>query len=70
MVFLTFEIRNKKNIRIMDLSSEQSRRDFLKTLAIGAGGMAIMGSYGFIFPGAGPNGEIKAIVVDFTKCAG
>ena len=54
----------------MGLSLEQSRRDFLRTLAIGAVGMAMMGSYGFIFPGAGPNDEIKAIVVDFTKCAG
>ncbi len=54
----------------MDLSTEQSRRNFLRTLAIGAGGMAVLGSYGFIFQEESANGEIKAIVVDFTKCAG
>lgn len=54
----------------MDLTTEQSRRDFLQTLAIGAGGIALMGSYGFIFPGESLNGETKAIVVDFSKCAG
>ena len=54
----------------MDLSTTQSRRNFLQTLAIGAGGIALFGNYGFIFPYKNPNGEIKAIVVDFTKCAG
>ena len=64
-----FGIVLKKYI-IMDLSTKQSRRDFLQTLAVGAGGLAIIGNYGFIFPNKTANGEIKAIVVDFTLCAG
>jgi len=54
----------------MELSTIQSRRKFLQTLAKGAGGLAILGNYGFIFPNKTPSGEIKAIVVDFTLCAG
>jgi len=54
----------------MELSTTQSRRKFLQTLAMGAGGMAILGNYGFIFPNKSLNGETKAIVVDFTLCAG
>jgi Fe-S-cluster-containing hydrogenase component 2 len=54
----------------MELSTTQSRRKFLQTLAMGAGGLAILGNYGFIFPNKNINGEIKAIVVDFTLCAG
>ena len=54
----------------MNLTSEISRKEFLKKLAIGAGGMALLGNFGFIFPFESPNGEIKAIIVDFDKCAG
>jgi len=55
---------------MMDQSSIQSRRKFLQTLAVGAGGFAIFGNYGFIFQNKNSNGEIKAIVVDFTVCTG
>ncbi len=54
----------------MYLSTKQSRREFLQKLAIGAGGIVLLGNYGFIFPYKNNNKEIKAIVVDFTKCAG
>ena len=54
----------------MNLTSEISRKEFLKKLAIGAGGMALLGNYGFIFPFKTSDGEIKAIIVDFNKCAG
>ena len=54
----------------MNLTSDISRKEFLRKLAIGAGGMALLGNFGFIFPFKSPNGEIKAIIVDFNKCAG
>jgi Fe-S-cluster-containing hydrogenase component 2 len=54
----------------MNLTSDISRKEFLKKLAIGAGGMALLGNFGFIFPNKNSDGEIKAIVVDFSKCAG
>ncbi|MCD4694991.1 MAG: 4Fe-4S dicluster domain-containing protein [Bacteroidales bacterium] len=54
----------------MSYINEQSRREFLRKLAVGAGGLALLGNYGFIFPCQTPNGEIKAIIVNFDKCAG
>ena len=54
----------------MNLTSDISRKEFLQNLAIGAGGIALLGNFGFIFPYKNPKGEIKAIVVDFNKCAG
>jgi len=54
----------------MNLTSEISRKEFLRKLAVGAGGMVLLGNFGFIFPFKSPNGEIKAIIVDFNKCAG
>ena len=54
----------------MNLTSDITRKEFLRKLAIGAGGLALIGNYGFIFPFESGNGEIKAIVVDFDKCAG
>ena len=54
----------------MELSSNQSRRDFLHSLAMGAGGLAIFSNFGFIFADNGTNGEISAIVVNFNLCAG
>lgn len=54
----------------MNLTSEISRKEFLRKLAVGAGGMVFLGNFGFIFPFKSPNGEIKAIIVDFNKCAG
>ncbi len=54
----------------MDFSTTQSRRDFLQKLALGAGGIALFGNFGFIYPYDNSNGNIQAIVVDFSKCAG
>ncbi|MBU1014071.1 MAG: 4Fe-4S dicluster domain-containing protein [Bacteroidetes bacterium] len=47
-----------------------SRRDFLKNLAIGGGGVVILGQYHFLFANEAKNGILKAIIVDFDKCAG
>lgn len=46
------------------------RRDFLKLLAIGGGGMIIMGNFRFLFANEPTNGVLKAIIVDFSLCAG
>ena len=54
----------------MSHTSELSRRRFLQNLAMGAGGMLLLGNYGFIFASSNPIQGIKAIVVDFDKCAG
>ncbi len=48
----------------------QSRRDFLKLLAIGGGGIIVLGQFRFLFASEDSNGVLKAIVVDFNKCAG
>jgi Fe-S-cluster-containing hydrogenase component 2 len=49
---------------------ETSRRDFLKKLAIGGGGVVVLGKYHFLFGNEATNGILKAIVVDFDKCTG
>jgi anaerobic carbon-monoxide dehydrogenase iron sulfur subunit len=55
----------------MDNSKNFSRRDFLKNLSIGAGGLIIVGSLGVAFRLQGKEKDIvKGIVVDFTKCTG
>lgn len=46
------------------------RRDFLRLLAVGGGGVFLLGKYKFLFANAPVNGVLKAIVVDFDKCAG
>lgn len=47
-----------------------SRRDFLKLLAIGGGGIIVLGNFRFLFANDTKNGILKAIIVDFDKCAG
>lgn len=47
-----------------------NRREFLQNLAVGAGGIVILGGLGFIFPAKTSARTIKAIVVDFDKCTG
>ena len=47
-----------------------SRRHFLNKVAIGTGGMMLLGSYGFRFSRNPSTGMIKAILVDFEKCTG
>jgi Fe-S-cluster-containing hydrogenase component 2 len=49
---------------------ENSRRDFLKKLAIGGGGVVVLGKYHFLFGNEPTQGILKAIVVDFDKCTG
>ena len=52
------------------IQKETSRRDFLKKLAIGGGGVVIIGKYHFLFGNEAKNGILKAIIVDFDKCTG
>ena len=48
-----------------------SRRDFLKNMAIGVGGLVFVGGFGVAFRHVGTDGRtVKGIVVDFTKCTG
>lgn len=47
-----------------------SRRHFLGTLGFGTAGMVLLGSYGFTIGRDTLNGKIRAIAVDFEKCAG
>ncbi len=48
----------------------RSRREFLKLLAIGGGGIVVLGNFRFLFANDVHGGTLKAIVVDFDKCAG
>lgn len=52
------------------MSKELSRRVFIKNLAIGAGGVIVLGSYGFHFETIGTKSSINSIVIDFNKCTG
>lgn len=52
------------------MKNETSRRDFLKKLAIGGGGVVVLGKYHFLFGNEPYNGKLKAIIVDFDKCTG
>ncbi len=52
------------------MKNETSRRDFLKKLAIGGGGVVILGKYHFLFGNEPNNGILKAIIVDFDLCTG
>lgn len=47
-----------------------SRRHFLSSLGFGTAGMVILGSYGFTIRHDRATGTIRAIAVDFEKCAG
>ncbi len=51
-------------------SRKQSRRHFLSRIAYGAGGMILLGNYGFTIKRDSRTGAIKAIAVDFEKCTG
>lgn len=46
------------------------RRKFLKLLAIGGGGIIVLGKFNFLFANESNNGILKAIVVNFDKCTG
>jgi anaerobic carbon-monoxide dehydrogenase iron sulfur subunit len=48
-----------------------SRRNFIKNIAIGTGGLVFVGGFGVAFRHLGIDGRtVKGIVVDFTKCTG
>lgn len=47
-----------------------SRRHFLQDLALGGGGLIVLGAFGFRIFNDKENKLIKAIRVDFEKCAG
>ena len=48
-----------------------SRRDFMRTFAIGAGGIILLGNYGVAYGWTDSDKKtIRGIIVDFTKCTG
>ncbi|HCC69746.1 MAG TPA: FeS-binding protein [Bacteroidales bacterium] len=49
---------------------KHSRRHFLSRITYGAGGLVLLGSYGFSITRDNKNGVIRAISVDFEKCTG
>jgi len=51
-------------------TKKQSRRHFLSRITYGAGGLILLGNYGFTFTRDSETGVIRAIAVDFEKCAG
>lgn len=54
----------------MSESRKYTRRHFIQDLALGGGGLIVLGTFGFrIFKDTKSN-TIKAISVDFSKCAG
>jgi len=54
----------------MNDNSNLNRREFLQNLAVGAGGIIVLGGLGFIFPSKTSARTFRAIVVDFDKCTG
>ena len=52
------------------MSKELSRRVFIKNLAIGTGGLILLGSYGFHIETSRTKSLLKSIVIDFNKCTG
>lgn len=54
----------------MSDTKKYSRRHFLQSLALGGGGLIVLGSFGFRITKDHETNEIKAIAVDFSKCAG
>lgn len=51
-------------------ANTKTRRDFIRMLAIGGGGMILIGKYRFLFAQQPVDGVLKTIVVDYDKCAG
>ena len=54
----------------MGNSKQYSRRHFLQDIALGGGGLVVLGTFGFRIINDKENQLIKAISVDFTKCTG
>lgn len=54
----------------MSSSKKYSRRHFLQDMAFGGGGLIMLGTFGFRIIHDKENRIIKAISVDFSKCAG
>jgi len=53
-----------------EIIQQQSRRAFLRKMALGAGGLLLAGNFGFSWMIDPATGKIKAIVIDFSKCTG
>lgn len=51
-------------------TKKQSRRHFLSRITYGTGGLLLLGNYAFTIRKDRSTGRIKAISVDFEKCAG
>lgn len=47
-----------------------NRKDFIRTMFVGAGGLAVTANLGFMGAPVFSGSSIKAIVVDFAKCSG
>ncbi len=52
------------------MSKQESRREFLKKLALGSGAAVLFGSFGLIMHSSPDKKHFKVIIVDFDKCAG
>ena len=52
------------------ITKKQSRRHFLSRISYGAGGLILLGNYGFTITKDSRTGVIRAISVDFEKCTG
>ncbi|MEE4177845.1 MAG: 4Fe-4S dicluster domain-containing protein [Bacteroides sp.] len=54
-----------------EIKETQTRRDFIRKMAFGTGGLVLLGNFGVVFRLQGATSNvIKGIVVDFTKCTG
>lgn len=68
--YLVFIIDNIPYMAEKNFDRSVTRRHFLSSLGLGTAGMVILGSYGFTFGRDSRSGMIRAIAVDFGKCAG
>jgi Fe-S-cluster-containing dehydrogenase component len=64
-------LKLKEIVMAEDIVSKSfTRRHFLSTIGFGSAGMILVGSYGFTINQDHITGKIKAIAIDFEKCAG
>ena len=70
MNYIVFIIDNLSDMTEKNIDRPVTRRHFLNSLGFGTAGVVILGSYGFTFGKDSITGKIRAIAVDFGKCAG
>lgn len=70
MPYLEFEKLILNDMAVKNFDRSITRRHFLNSLGFGTAGMVVLGSYGFTIGRDNLNGRIRAIAVDFEKCAG